>query len=327
MDLSKGVSNTHVLGIGLAIFSSSIQQLFYFKPQAVYVSIVFLTVIAYILGEAMSSIPRSAPLLPFLSPVLRLVNPQPFNSKEHTFIVITASAGATTAVATEIIAAQRLYYDVNPAPAAAVFLVMSSQLLAYGLAGLLRAVLVQPAKMLWPINIPVNSLLETLHRDRAETRVRVKWFTVVFFVMFFYEIIPEWIFPLLQGLSIFCLAKRDSLVFTNLFGGSQGNEGLGFLSLSFDWQWIAGLGSPMWVPLRTLVNNFIGYILCICLFMGIYYGNIWESQNFPFLSQLLFDPSSNSTNFVEYNLTAAITADYSINSTAIAEMGTPYITG
>jgi hypothetical protein len=36
----------------------------------------------------------------------------------------------------------------------------------------------------------------------------------------------------LEGVSIFCLAHQDSLVFTNLFGGASGNEGLGFGMLS-----------------------------------------------------------------------------------------------
>jgi hypothetical protein len=116
-------------------------------------------------------------------------------------------------------------------------------------------------------------------------------------------------------------------VFTNLFGGSSGNEGLGFLSISFDWQYIASLGSPLWMPLYTLTNSLIGYLLCIVLFMGLYYGNIWESQNFPFLSQLLFDQTSNSTNWVEYNLTAILTPENEINSTAVAEAGVPYLTG
>lgn len=61
--------------------------------------------------------------------------------------------------------------------------------------------------------------------------------------MFVYEVIPSYIFPLLNGFNIFCLAsqhapQRTRDVFTNLFGGSDGNEGLGFLSLSFDWQYI-----------------------------------------------------------------------------------------
>ncbi|KAK4113429.1 OPT superfamily oligopeptide transporter [Canariomyces notabilis] len=307
------------LGSGLAIFAAVLQTIYYFKPQAIYVSVVFLTVIAYILGEILAYIPR-------LGPVGRFLNPFPFNSKEHAFIVVMASSGATTAVATEILAAQRLYYDMEPNTGAAIFLVISSQLLAYGIAGLLRSILVQPTKMLWPINLPVNSLMETLHRDRTETSRRVKVFLTIFLVMFCYEIIPEWIFPLLQGVSIFCLVHQNSLVFTNLFGGSQGNEGLGFLSVSFDWQYIAFLGSPLWVPLYTLTNSCIGYLLCIVLFMGLYYGNVWESQNFPFMSQLLYDGSSNSTNFVTYNLTQILTPEHTINSTAVEAAGVPHMT-
>jgi hypothetical protein len=50
-------------------------------------------------------------------------------------------------------------------------------------------------------------------------------------------------FPLLNGISIPCLASQgasDSVrkTITNVFGGSVANEGLGFLALSFDWQYI-----------------------------------------------------------------------------------------
>ncbi|KAK7535339.1 OPT oligopeptide transporter protein-domain-containing protein [Phyllosticta citribraziliensis] len=307
------------IGTGLSIFSSVLQTIFYFKPQVIYISVVFLTVIAYIIGEGMALIPR-------IGPVGRFLNPFPFNSKEHAFIVVMASAGATSAVATEILAAQRLYYNEKPSVGAAVFLVISAQLLGYGIAGLMREVLVQPTRMLWPINIPVNSLFETLHRDRTETWKRLRVFLIVFFVMFFYEIIPEWMFPLLQGVSVFCLANQDSLVFTNLFGGSQGNEGLGFLSVSFDWQYIASLGSPLWMPLYTLTNSCVGYLLCICLYMGLYYMNVWRAKDVPFMSQLLFDPSSNFTSYVEYNLTKILHSDNTINDTAVVEAGIPYLT-
>ena len=57
-----------------------------------------------------------------------------------------ASAAATNAVSTEILAAQRLYYNMDPSPAAAAFLVISSQLLGFGIAGLLRSILVQPTR-------------------------------------------------------------------------------------------------------------------------------------------------------------------------------------
>ena len=87
---------------------------------------------------------------------------------------------------------------------------------------------------------------------------------------------------------------RDSLLFTNLFGGTNGNEGLGFLSICFDWQYV-GAG-PLYLPLQTLTNNFVGYVCCIALFMGLYYANIWRAKDFPFLSQLLYDGNlSNGT--------------------------------
>jgi hypothetical protein len=98
-----------------------------------------MTVIGYALGELLAMIPRKGAFLKFL-------NPFPFNSKEHAFIIIMASAAATNSVSTEILAAQRLYYNENPNPAAAVFLVISSQLLGFGIAGLLRSVLVQPTR-------------------------------------------------------------------------------------------------------------------------------------------------------------------------------------
>jgi hypothetical protein len=65
--------------------------------------------------------------------------------------------------------------------------------------------------------------------------------------MFIFEIIPSYIFPLLNGFNIFCLASRHASpgvqdVFTNIFGGADSNEGLGLFSLSFDWQYI---GSPL----------------------------------------------------------------------------------
>ncbi|TVY27147.1 Oligopeptide transporter [Lachnellula hyalina] len=318
--LSPWTFRAMFLGIGLAIFASVIQEIYYFKPQAIYVSLVFITVIGYALGELMALLPRT-------NAVFRFFNPFPFNSKEHAFILIMASAAATNAVSTEILAAQRLYYNMDPSAGASIFLVISSQLLGFGIAGLLRSILVQPTRMLWPINIPVVSLIETLHRDKTENRFRLKVFWIVFGVLFVWEIIPEWIFPLLQGLSIFCLARQHSLTFTNLFGGSQGNEGLGFLSISFDWQYIASLGSPMWLPIVTLTNTLIGYILCIVLFMGIYYGNIWRSQDFPFMSQLLYDTSSNSTVFAEYNLTAILTPENFIDQAGLKANGIPYLTG
>jgi hypothetical protein len=162
-----------------------LQEIFYFKPQTIYVSVVFLTVLAYILGEAMAII------IPRKGAIGRFLNPGPFNLKEHAAITLMASAATQSALATEALAAQDLFYGGYPSKAAGVFIVITSQLIGYGLAGLLREVLVYPSHMLWPMNIPVSSLLETLHRDKTETKARLKFFYIVFFVMLVWEIFPE----------------------------------------------------------------------------------------------------------------------------------------
>lgn len=55
-------------------------------------------------------------------------------------------------------------------------------------------------------------------------------------------------FPTLNGISVFCLSSQHASeatrkVFTNIFGGAGGNEGLGLGSLSFDWQYIGRYGT------------------------------------------------------------------------------------
>ncbi|KAJ5832835.1 peptide transporter MTD1 [Penicillium riverlandense] len=319
--LNPWTVRTVFLGVGLSVFASVLQEIFYFKPQTILVSQVFLTVIAYVLGEGMAyGIPRIGWLGNFL-------NPGPFNSKEHAAIALMASAAGQSALATQALAAQQLFYGGYPSHAAGIFITLSSQLIGYGIAGLLREVLVRPTKMLWPMTLPISTLLESLHRDKVESKSRLKVFYVVFTVLFFWEIIPEWIFPVLEGVSIFCLADQNNLIFTNLFGGASGNEGLGFLSVCFDWQYIASTGSPLWYPLYALTNSLIGYLGCIMLFMGVYYGNIFSSQNFPFLSQLLFYGNSTSTNFYTYDQNLIMNVDHTINEAKLREQGIPWLTG
>lgn len=88
-----------------------------------------------------------------------------------------------------------------------------------------------------------DACFSALHFDTTANGKRVKLFWIAFTGMFFYEVLPAYIFPLLNGISVFCLASQNASsrvvdIFTNLFGGTNGNEGLGFLNVSFDWQYI-----------------------------------------------------------------------------------------
>ena len=102
------------------------------------------------------------------------------------------------------------------------------------MAGMMRRVLLWPTKMLYPENLPITTVLETLHRDKAGNKKRMKVFWMIFAGLLVWEIVPEYLFTMLIGFSVFCLADQNSLVFTNLFGGTDGNEGLGLLSICLD---------------------------------------------------------------------------------------------
>ncbi len=165
----------------------------------------------------------------------RWFNPHSFNSKEHLAVIIMSSSASGAAYATEVLAAQKLFFGVVPNAVVAVLLLFSSQLLGYGMAGVLRKSLVYPTYMLWPSVLPLSTLVETLHRDRGEMKKRFNFFWIIFGIVAVWELFPQYVMPVLTGISIFCLANRNSLVFTNIFGGAAGNEGLGLLSISFDW--------------------------------------------------------------------------------------------
>ncbi|OKL61431.1 hypothetical protein UA08_03142 [Talaromyces atroroseus] len=321
------------LGIGLSVFGSVLQEIFYFKPQTIFVSLIFLTVWAYILGDLMAVfIPteinwKIGGLHITDGGILRYLNPGPFNSKEHAAITIMSSAASQSALATEALAAQYLFYGGYPSKAAGIFIVLTSQLIGFGVAGLLREVIVHPTNMIWPMTIPVSSLLETIHQDRRETKRKMRVWYAVFLAIFVWEIFPEYIFTTLIGVSIFCLADQHNLFFTNFFGGATGNEGLGVLNISFDWNYIAPFFNPLWYPLQSTVNTMIGIIGCYALFIGLYYGNIWEAKSLPFLSQDMFNLSaSTSTSFSVYNQSLILNDDFEIDHKKLDAEGLPYLT-
>jgi hypothetical protein len=116
----------------------------------------FLAVIAYVIGFAMETfIPRRG-LLRYLNPVrpselslllhLTPLVQHPFNKKEIAFIIIMANSAAHSTLATEVLAVQRLFYNIAPNAATSVFLLFSSQLLGYGIGGVMRCELTPKAR-------------------------------------------------------------------------------------------------------------------------------------------------------------------------------------
>lgn len=134
----------------------------------------FLAIISYVLGLAMETfIPRWG--------YFRYLNPGPFNKKENAMIVIMASAAANSALGTEVLAVQRLFYDITPNPAASIFLLFSSQLIGYGIGGMMRSILLYPSKMLYPGVLPLISMFDALFRSGESSKKKLRLFYIAFF--------------------------------------------------------------------------------------------------------------------------------------------------
>jgi hypothetical protein len=103
------------------------------------------------------------------------------------------AASAATPEAMMVLAVQKLYYNIEPSAAVGVFLILSTQMLGYGIAGLLRRTLIYPSKMLYPTNLPTASLLENLHREQSKSKKKMRVFHIAFVVLFVWQTMPQYI--------------------------------------------------------------------------------------------------------------------------------------
>ncbi|KAJ6631858.1 peptide transporter MTD1 [Mycena sp. CBHHK59/15] len=315
--------------VGLSCFGAVLGQIFYFRPQTISVSQLFLQIFAYILGVALQEVipgpynERYGFKMPN-NAFWRFMNPGPFNMKEHVAITIFASTAAGSALAISIFAADELYYGIQPNAGVGIFTLIGSQLLGYGLGGIMRSFLVYPTYMVFPSLLPTVQLFDALHRGKKIflQKKRVKFFWSCFIAIFIWEWFPEFIAPTLTGISIFCLAKRNSPWVSRIFGGAAGNEGLGVFALCLDWNYVGGSLGALFTPLSTQLSLYFGTLICIISFCAVFSRNVWSAQNFPWLSQELF-----YENGTAYDQLSILDENFQLDKEALAVQGLPWFAG
>ncbi|KAF8512081.1 OPT oligopeptide transporter [Hysterangium stoloniferum] len=311
------------LGIGLAVFGSVLGILFQFRPQVISVSALFLQLLAYMLGKVLEvTIPSPGSRFHKANWFWNFMNPGPFNIKEHVAAQIMASTAAGAALACLVFASDDLFYNITVNSGNAISTLLASQLLGYGIAGIFRSFLVYPTTMLYPRNLIYVNLFDVLHRSKGELLrgKRLRFFWIVVGAVFVYEWFPEYIAPLFGSFNIVCLAVRDSDWVTNVFGGAEGNEGMGLLGFGLDWANITS--APFYQPLTTQISTYVGWAINYIVLPLVYYRNVWNSKNFPFISQNLF-----FENGTIYDQTLILNPDFSLNRTAFEIVGQPWQSG
>ncbi|KXX73898.1 Sexual differentiation process protein isp4 [Madurella mycetomatis] len=246
------------------------------------------------------------------------LNPGPFNIKEHSIIVVMASVSFSVAYATDIILAQKVFYKQDFGFAWQLMLVVSTQSLGYGIAGMMRRFLVYPASMIWPGNLVSVTLMTAMYETSEEkdptiiggSMPRYRWFAIVTLGGFIYYFIPGFLAQFLSSFAFITWMAPNNPVINQLFGYSTG---LSLLPITFDWTQITGfVGSPLIPPWHAIANTMIGVVLFfIFLSSVLHYSGAWYSRYLPMSDSNTYDNTGK-----HYDVSRVLSGDYTLDEEA-----------
>ncbi|KAJ7569007.1 hypothetical protein O6H91_01G057000 [Diphasiastrum complanatum] len=311
---------TWTLGLISCVILSYLNTFFGYRTEPLTVTAISAQIAALPVGHFMAAtLPNKIIAIPFTTWRFSL-NPGPFNVKEHVLITIFANAGSGfgsgPAYAIGIVNIVKAFYRRSISFVACLLLVLTTQVLGYGWAGLLRKYLVEPAHMWWPSNLVQVSIFRTLHeKDQGEGISRSQFFLMCLVASFVYYTLPGYFLSTLTSISWICLIWPKSVTAQQI---GSGLYGLGLGAFSFDWAGMSAyLGSPLVSPLFAIINAAVGFIVILYIVMPItYWGNVYNAKTFPLFSSNLF-----TGNGQPYNISAIVNDNFQLDINAYNSYG------
>ncbi|KAJ8551100.1 hypothetical protein K7X08_000470 [Anisodus acutangulus] len=322
-----------ILGLLSCVLLSFLNQFFSYRKEPLIITQITVQVATLPIGQCMAAVLPTTKfrILGFGSREFSL-NPGPFNMKEHVLITIFANAGSAfgngSAYAVGIVNIIKAFYGRSISFGASWLLIITTQVLGYGWAGLLRKYVVEPAHMWWPNTLVQISLFRALHEKEEDDNEivngsgnkrpisRAKFFVIALVCSFSWYIFPGYIFQALSSISWVCWAYPNSVTAQQI---GSGLNGLGVGAFTLDWATVASfLFSPLICPFFAIANVFVGYALIMYVVIPIsYWGfNVYNAKNFPLYSSDLFTAQGQ-----EYNITRIVNNQFNIDLTEYKKQG------
>ncbi|PON59621.1 Tetrapeptide transporter [Parasponia andersonii] len=315
------------LGLVSCTLLSFLNQFFSYRTEPLVVTQITVLVATLPVGRFMAAVlPETKFRIPGLGPREFSLNPGPFNIKEHVLISIFANAGSAfgngSAYAIMIVDIIKAFYVRKISFLAGWLLIITTQVLGYGWAGLLRKYVVEPSHMWWPSTLVQISLFRTLHekeevdRDNKHRISRAKFFVIALICSFCWYVFPGYLFQTLQSISWVCWAFPNSVTAHQI---GSGLKGLGLGAFTMDWSTVASfLFSPLICPFFAIVNVFVGYVLIIYLVIPVsYWGfNVFSATKFPIFSADLFTGAGQP-----YNVSLIVNKQFELDDLEYAKQG------
>ncbi|KAH7864571.1 hypothetical protein Vadar_031133 [Vaccinium darrowii] len=250
------------------------------------------------------------------------LNPGPFNVKEHVLITIFANSGAGSVYAIHVVTVVKVFYKQKITFFVSLIVIVTTQVLGFGWAGIFRRYLVEPAAMWWPANLVQVSLFRALHEEEERPKggvTRTQFFLIALTCSFAYYVFPGYLFEMLTSFSWICWIFPTSVLAQQL---GSGLYGLGIGALGFDWSTISAyLGSPLASPWFATANVAAGFVLVMYVLTPIcYWLDVYKAKTFPIFSDELFQSDGQ-----EYNITSIIDSNFHLDLAAYEREGPLYI--
>ncbi|XP_038886406.1 oligopeptide transporter 6-like [Benincasa hispida] len=298
-----------VLGIAACVILSFVNQFFWYRSNPLSVTSIAAQIAVVPLGHLMA---KTLPTRPFFEGTRFhfTMNPGPFNVKEHVLITIFANSGAGTVYATHILTAVKLLYRRQLTFLPALLIMLTTQILGFGWAGIFRKYLVEPGEMWWPSNLVQASLFRALHekekRPKRSTTL-TQFFILAMICSFAYYIFPGYLFMMLTSFSWLCWFNSKSLLLHQM---GSGMNGLGLGAFGIDWSTISSyLGSPLVSPWFATANVAVGFVLVMYVMTPLtYWFNVYGAKKFPIYSSSLF-----MANGLHYNISSIVNSNFHLD--------------
>ncbi|KAI3336378.1 small oligopeptide transporter [Xylariaceae sp. AK1471] len=315
-DLPSSTIRAWTIGLFLTFFGAGVNTLFSLRAPTIGIGPLIAQIVAWVMGRAWASVMPDKEVTLF--GVTCNLNPGPFNIKEHSVIVVMASVSFSVAYATDIILAQLVYYKQNFGIIFQLLIVVSTQSLGYGIAGIMRKYLVYPASMIWPSELVPITLMSAMHETHNVKDLtiiggrmsRYKWFGLITIVSCLYYFIPGFLAQFLSVTAVATWLAPNNPVVNQIFGGTTG---LSLIPITFDWTQVAGyIGSPLIPPWHAIANTLIGVVMFFVVLASFFhYTGAWYSQFLPMSDALTYDNTG-----AAYNVSRILTPEFRLDEAA-----------
>ncbi|CEH13062.1 Sexual differentiation process protein ISP4 [Ceraceosorus bombacis] len=270
-----------IMGSIFATAGAAVAQTFFYKSNSPSFSSYMVILVSLPLGRWLARVtPKRDIWIPLIGYVA--LNPGDFSIKEHLLVTVVSSSGASSAYAADILNIQDLFYHTKMSIPASLALLLTTQTLGFGFAGLVHSILVKPVAMVFPGTLVTTTMFNTLHgAHSADTKPRLRFFAFAFVAIFIYQFIPALIMPTLTSVSLLCLFNNESRSMRIL---GSGMKGFGLLNFSLDWTAVGAAG-PLYTPLWAALNYYAGimgamFVVMPCLYFLVGEHGFWDAQKF-----------------------------------------------